>query len=159
MLCLRPPPTAKPNRGDWLLRSQTTRPAFSRCRPAATARGAACRCGCGPAHRLSGFEGRRPQARLGEGLHRTRHFHLAVLNRRSASLWPTTNRWFFGKASTRSSRLLHRTGHQLTMPSRGSATLPQKIIASLTPAQSGSKTKGKTMTLLSCTPRTQAPKG
>ena len=82
-----------------------------------------------------------------------------VIGTRSASLWPTTNRWFFGKASTRSSRLLHRTGHQLTMPSRGSATLPQKIIASLTPAQSGSKTKGKTMTLLSCTPRTQAPKG
>ena len=49
------------------------------------------------------FEVRRPQAGFGEGLHRTRHFHLAVLNRRSASLWPTTNRWFFGKASTRSS--------------------------------------------------------
>ena len=35
------PPTAKPNRGDWLLRSKTTRPAFSRCRPAATVRRAA----------------------------------------------------------------------------------------------------------------------
>ena len=27
------------------------------------------------------FEVRRPQARFAEGLHRTRHFHLAVLNR------------------------------------------------------------------------------
>ena len=72
------------------------------------------------------FEARRPQAGLGEVLHRTRLFHLAVLNRRSASLWPTKNRWFFGKASTRSSRLLHRTGHQLTMPLRGSATLTPK---------------------------------
>ena len=52
---------------------------------------------------------RHPQARLGEVLHRTRLFHLVVLKRRSASLWPTTNRWFFGKASTRSNRLCHLT--------------------------------------------------
>jgi len=58
-------------------------------------------------HSVSPARGRRPQAGFGEGLHRTRHFHLAVLKRRSASLWPTTNRWFFGKASTRSSRLCH----------------------------------------------------
>ena len=120
------PSTAKPNRGGWLLRSKTTRPAFSRCRPAATVRRAALslRIWSGTASLLLAVH--RPQARFGEGLHRTRRFHLAVLNRRSASLWPTTNRWFFGKASTRSSRLLHRTGHQLTMPLRGSATLPLK---------------------------------
>ena len=49
------------------------------------------------------LEARHPQAGFGEGLHRTRHCRLAVLKRRSASLWPNTNRWFFGKASTRSS--------------------------------------------------------
>ena len=32
-------------------------------------------------HSVSPARGRRPQARLGEGLHRTRLFHLAVLNR------------------------------------------------------------------------------
>ena len=60
-------------------------------------------------HSVSPACGRRPQAGFGEGLHRTRRFHLAVLNRRSASLWPTTNRWFFGKASTRSNRLCQLT--------------------------------------------------
>ena len=103
------PPTAKPNRGDWLLRSKTTRPAFSRCRPAATVRRAALslRIWSGTPSLL--LEARRPQAGSGEGLRRTRHFHLVVLSCRSASLWPTTNRWFFGKASTRSNRLCQLT--------------------------------------------------
>ena len=98
-----------PNRGDWLLRSKTTRPAFSRCRPAATVRRAVCRCEYGPAHRLSRSRpaDRKPDSGkfcIARGTSISQ-FSIA----RSASLWPNTNRWFFGKASTRSSRLCHLT--------------------------------------------------
>ena len=103
-----------------------------------------CRCGCGLTPRLSRS---RPADRKPDS------GKVCVARGTSISQLSNADRRVSGRLRTAGFLERHQLGRA------GSATLPQKIIASLTPAQSGSKTKEKTSAPLNCTPQTQAPKG
>ena len=75
---------------------------------APTARRAACHCGCGPAHRLSGFEGRRPQA----GSVVSFASHEALPSRSSQS----PDRRVSGRIRTAGSLERHQLGQASTTP-------------------------------------------